>query len=139
SLTCLTLLLLHMRKPSFNYFGDDCFTQLIKPPTFIMSTRRGDNACAAFILIPFPFISTSNVSVVSILDRIFSKTSTYPDSNTSKSDTSTNANGKIPKDTKFCQCSRARTFSVATHNPEYMGASSACSLLKPWPDSIPST
>src|SRR5699024_12676435 len=73
SLTCLTLLLLHMIKPSFNYFGDDCFTQLIKPPTFIMSTWRGDNACAAFILIPFPFTSTSNVFVVSILDRIFSR------------------------------------------------------------------
>src|SRR5699024_11801884 len=56
-------------KTSFNYFGDDCFTQLIKPPTFIMSTWRGDNACAAFILIPFPFTSTSTVFVVSILDR----------------------------------------------------------------------
>src|SRR5699024_6301756 len=86
SLTCLTLLLLHMRKPSFNYCGDDGFTQLIKPPTFIMSTWRGDDACAAFILIPFPFISTSHVSVVSILDRLFAKTSTSPDSNTSKSD-----------------------------------------------------
>src|SRR5699024_12675605 len=73
SLTCLTLLLLHMRKPSFNYFGDDCFTQLIKPPTFIMSTWRGDNACAAFILIPYLFISTSYVSVLSIFVLLFFK------------------------------------------------------------------
>src|SRR5699024_12071827 len=94
----------------------------IKPPTFIMSTWRGDNACAAFILIPFPFISTSNVSVVSILDRIFSKTSTSPDSNTSKSDSSTNVNGKIPKLTKFYQWIRAKSFTSATRNYKYLGA-----------------